>query len=234
MLKLSVLIFFGAGLMACSSFHTTSVKIQGLPVDSLTQVDHDIDQFISPYRDTIQHEMGVEIATSPMDAIVARPSSILGNWVSDAIFVDQTKTVRLRQPVMCLLNTGGIRSSINKGSVTLGDIFRVMPFDNEIVWVELPSTVLPDIVGYLRKSTGEPMSNARIEKGSLSINGWRDTTTRFWIITSDYLANGGDKMTFFKQALNVNRTGRLMRDALIDQAKSQGALVFDSTIRIYW
>jgi 2',3'-cyclic-nucleotide 2'-phosphodiesterase (5'-nucleotidase family) len=233
-LKLSVLIFFGAGLMACSSFHTTSVNIQGLPVDSLTQVDHEIDQIISPYRDTIQREMGVEIATSPMDAIVARPSSILGNWVSDAIFVDQTKTVRLRQPVMCLLNTGGIRSSINKGSVTLGDIFRVMPFDNEIVWVELPSTVLPDIVSYLRKSTGEPISNARIEKGNLSINGWRDTTTRFWIITSDYLANGGDKMTFFRQALNVNRTGRLMRDALIDQAKSQVSLVFDSTMRIYW
>ena len=45
----------------------------------------------------------------------------------------QTKNVKLAQPIFCLLNTGGLRSSIGKGTVSLGDIYKLMPFDNTIV-----------------------------------------------------------------------------------------------------
>jgi 2',3'-cyclic-nucleotide 2'-phosphodiesterase (5'-nucleotidase family) len=200
----------------------------------LYTADESIEQLISPFRDSIQIEMGVYIATSPLDLIVGRPSSSLGNWVADAIFVDQTKSIRLKQPVMCLLNTGGIRSTINKGEITLGDMYRLMPFDNEIVWIELPASSLLEIESYLKKTTGEPIANAYVRKGKLAINGWRDTTSRFWVITSDYLANGGDKMTFFSKRLTFNRTGRLMRDALIESAKEQGLLSADSSNRIDW
>ena len=37
------------------------------------------------------------------------------------------------------------------------------------------------------------------------------------------------------KSMNVmNQQGFIDLDALIDQAKSQGSLVFDSTMRIYW
>jgi 2',3'-cyclic-nucleotide 2'-phosphodiesterase (5'-nucleotidase family) len=166
--------------------------------------------------------------------VVGRPSSVLGNWVADALFVNQTKVVRLRQPVMCLLNTGGIRSTINKGDITLGDMYRIMPFDNEVVWLELPATSLAEIESYLRKTTGEPIANAFVKNGKLLVNGWTDTTTSFWVITSDYLANGGDKMTFFSKSRAVNRTGKLLRDVLIEEAIQQQSLVADSSIRIQW
>lgn len=234
MWKIYILILSGAGLLACSSYRLTHLSSSTLPLDTLVQTDRSVEQLILPYRDSLKAEMSLFIATSPTDLIVGRPASSLGNWVADAIFVDQTKNIRLKQPVMCLLNTGGIRSTINKGDVTLGDMFRLMPFDNEIVWVELPSDALGDIESYFRKSTGEPISNATVRAGILKINGWRDTTSRFWVITSDYLANGGDKMDFFKKRLAINQTGRLMRDALIDEARQQQVLNIDSTTRIQW
>lgn len=228
------MILSGAGLLACSSFHVTKVNSDIQPLDSLVQIDQTVDQLISPYRDTLQQEMGNLVATSPLDMVVGRPSSVLGNWVADALFVNQTKAVRLRQPVMCLLNTGGIRSTINKGDITLGDMYRIMPFDNEVVWVELPATSLLEIESYLRKTTGEPLANASVRNGKLMVNGWTDTTTYFWVITSDYLANGGDKMTFFSKSRAVNRTGKLLRDILIEEAIQQQSLVADSSIRIQW
>ena len=220
--------------MACSSYHITNVSSDIQPLDSLVQIDQSVDQLISPYRDTLQNEMGNVVATSPLDMVVGRPSSVLGNWVADALFVNQTKVVRLRQPVMCLLNTGGIRSTINKGDITLGDMYRIMPFDNEVVWLELPATSLAEIESYLRKTTGEPIANAFVKNGKLLVNGWTDTTTSFWVITSDYLANGGDKMTFFSKSRAVNRTGKLLRDVLIEEAIQQQSLVADSSIRIQW
>ena len=228
------MILSGAGLLACSSYHITKVNSAIQPLDSLVQIDESVDQLISPYRDTLQNEMGNVVATSPLDMVVGRPSSVLGNWVADALFVNQTKAIRLRQPGMCLLNTGGIRSTINKGDITLGDMYRIMPFDNEVVWLELPATSLAEIESYLRKTTGEPIANAFVKNGKLLVNGWTDTTTFFWVITSDYLANGGDKMTFFSKSRAVNRTGKLLRDVLIEEAIQQQSLVADSSIRIQW
>ncbi len=234
MWKFYILIVSGAGLLACSSYHVAKVSSDIQPLDSLVQIEQSVDQLISPYRDTLRNEMGNVVATSPLDMVVGRPSSVLGNWVADALFVNQTKTVRLRQPVMSLLNTGGIRSTINKGDITLGDMYRIMPFDNEVVWLELPATSLLEIESYLRKTTGEPLANASVKNGKLMVNGWTDTTTCFWVITSDYLANGGDKMTFFSKSRAVNRTGKLLRDVLIEEAIQQQSLVADSSIRIQW
>ena len=87
----------------------------------------------------------------------------------------------------------------NKGEITKGDIYKLMPFDNELVWVKLPIEVLKDIEDYLMTKGGEPVSNANMSNSNLAINGIRKETTHFWVITSDYLMNGGDKMDFFKQ-----------------------------------
>jgi hypothetical protein len=111
-------------------------------------------------------------------------------------------------------------------------MYKLMPFDNEIVWVKLPVEVIPEIETYLKNSGGEPISNAKVVNGKLEINGWREGVTHFWVITSDYLMNGGDKMTFFSRKEEVNLTGKLMRDALITEAKEQGTLYTDSTVRI--
>lgn len=227
-------ILLGAGFWACSSANIVHVKAEMKPVVAALDTSSSIDSIVRPYHDTLQQQMSEVIAEATVDFVGGRPVSSLGNWVTDALFANQTKFIRLSTPVFCLLNTGGLRASINKGPVTLGDLYKLMPFDNELVWVRLPANSLNDIAIYLKTSGGEPLSNASISKGKLLVNGWRDTTSSFWVITSDYLLNGGDKMTFFQKKMEVNHIGKLLRDALIEEARFQQVLQIDSTIRIKW
>lgn len=232
MIKLLSIFFIGAGLLACSSVNTLSVNSKTEKLTDAYQVNGHIDSLIQPYKDSLSVEMNVVIAEATSDFIVERPGSNLGNWVADAIFVNQTRTVRLSDPIFVLLNTGGLRASLNKGPIAIGDIFKLMPFDNELVWVKLPMSALPEIQAYLIKSGGEPIANAQLEKGVLKINGGKEGATHFWVITSDYLKNGGDKMTFFSKAEDVMLTGKVIRDCLIDEAKLQGVLIEDTVKRI--
>ena len=225
----ALLVFF---LGACASTDTLAVHPEMLPVKSDSLFSSELTTIIEPYRDSLRGEMDRVVGFSPMNMIATRPSSSLMNWVADAIFVDQTRTVRLSTPTFCLLNKGGIRSTINKGNITYGDVFKLMPFDNQIVWVQLPIECLKDIETYLRATGGEPIANARIENGKLLINGMRDDATHFWVITSDYMMNGGDKATFFSKQTAVNHTGRLVRDAIMSEIELVETISADTVARI--
>ena len=223
-LRKLIFLFAGAGLWACSSHLVVNGNSNKEAVSQTIITDSSLVSMIKPYKDSLDKRMNEVIAFSEEDFIVKRPASNLMNWVANALFVNQTKTVRLSQPVVCLLNTGGIRSSIGKGNVTLGDLYKVMPFDNTIVWVELPIEVLPEIEAYLNKSGGEPMANLSLIEGRLSITSSPENPTHFWVITSDYLLNGGDKMNFFSKRTSINETGKLLRNILIEEARNQGKL----------
>lgn len=222
----------GASLVACSSYLTIDSKKNKEQISKEIKEDEMLSKEIKPYKDSLDKKMNEVLGKSETDFIVARPSSNLMNWVADAIFVNQTRNVRLAQPLICLLNTGGIRSSIGKGDVTLGDMYKIMPFENTLVWVELPVTVIPEIEAYLIKSGGEPMANCKLVNGKLEINGMRQNTSHFWILTSDYLMNGGDKMDFFNKNTTINSTGKLLRDILIEEVKTQGIMIENSELRI--
>ncbi|MBM3186315.1 MAG: 5'-nucleotidase C-terminal domain-containing protein [Bacteroidetes bacterium] len=222
----------GASLMACSSHLAVNSTNNKQPISSEIRPDEKLSNEIKPYKDSLDKKMNEVIGKSETDFIVARPSSNLMNWVADAIFVNQTRNVRLSQPLICLLNTGGIRSSIGKGDVTLGDMYKIMPFENTLVWVELPISVIPEIETYLTKSGGEPIANCKLINGKLEINGIRQNVTHFWVLTSDYLMNGGDKMDFFNKKTNSNSTGKLLRDILIEELKNQGTMIENMELRV--
>ena len=216
--------------MACSSHLTLSGTKVPLNIDSNEK--QEVSSFISPFKDSMDRAMNLILAESSISMEVGRPSSLLGNWASDALFVNQTRTVRLSEPIFCLLNTGGLRSSIGKGPVTLGDIFRIMPFENSVVWLRLPISSLDKIEYYLQQSGGEPISNASMMNGKLMVNGVSENTQFIWVITSDYLANGGDRMDFFQDAVERSDKKTLLRDVFIDEAKTQKNLIVSSEKRI--
>ena len=226
------IIIAGASLIACSSHLAIDSTRNKESISNEIKTDDKISSIIKPFKDSMDKKMNEVLGLSEHDFIVARPSSNLMNWFADAVFVNQTRNVRLAQPLICLLNTGGIRSSIGKGNVTLGDVYKIMPFENTLVWVELPISVIPEIETYLKQSGGEPIANCKLIKGKLEVNGMRDNSRHIWVLTSDFLMNGGDKMDFFKKKTNENSTGKLLRDILIEEVKNQGTLVEVSEIRI--
>jgi hypothetical protein len=107
-----------------------------------------------------------------------------------------------------------------------------MPFENSVVWLRLPISSLDKIEYYLQQSGGEPISNASMMNGKLMVNGVSENTQFIWVITSDYLANGGDRMDFFQDAVERSDKKTLLRDVFIEEAKTQKKLIVSSENRI--
>ncbi|MBM3452264.1 MAG: hypothetical protein FJX84_03865 [Bacteroidetes bacterium] len=229
MFKFSIIVCVGASLLACSS-HIV-IEPTRVPITPQNETSAKTEEIIKPYRDSMTAIMSEVVAQADTNFIAQRPSSNLMNWVADAVFIQQTQTVRLSTPAICLLNTGGIRSSLGKGKLTLDDFYKLMPFDNTIVWIELPIEALDDIAAYITKSGGEPIANCKVDKGKLKLNSMREGEKTCMVITTDYLANAGDKMDFLKKGKIVNQTGKLMRDVLIDHAKQEGVLISNNEVR---
>lgn len=219
----------GACLMACSP-HVV-IEPSRTPITPQNETSEKTEEIIKPYRDSLSGIMSEVIAQADTNFVAQRPSSNLMNWVADAVFIQETQSVRLSTPAICLLNTGGIRSSLGKGELTLGDFYKLMPFNNTIVWIELPIEALDDIAAYIAKTGGEPVSNCKVEKGKLKLNSMSEGEKTCIVITTDYLANAGDKMDFLKKGKIVNQTGKLMRNVLIDHAKQEGVLVSNTEVR---
>ena len=222
----------GAGLTACSSFSPTNWSSNTISVEEAPGESNKVDSIISPYQDSIVDEMAEIIARTPVDLEKGRPCSPLNNWTADALLVDQISQLGAGKNAMVLLNVGGLRGSFHIGPITKSDIFTLMPFDNEVVWVKMPLSALKDIETYLKTSGGEPISNARMNEGNLKLNIMDAKSDEFWVITSDYLMNGGDKMTFFQKKIDVVFTGVLLRDVFMRQARKEGTLQIDNTCRI--
>jgi 2',3'-cyclic-nucleotide 2'-phosphodiesterase (5'-nucleotidase family) len=231
MIKFFLTLCIGASLLACSSH--LQVYSGRIALGNSIVSSRSTDSIIKPYRDSMNRAMGKIIAYSETDFLVERPSSNLMNWVADAIFIQQTQTIKTKTPIICLFNTGGIRSSLGKGNLTIGDFYKLMPFDNTLVWVEMPIETLAEVGAFVTKTGGEPLSNCTVQNGKLQLNSLPEGTTHFIIITSDYLANGGDKMDFFKKGKIINETGKLMRDVLIEHAIQQSTLISTNEIRVF-
>lgn len=216
--------------MACSSHFKPTYSISYVPIHGLSQ-DSSTLKILAPYKDTLLREFGAVIAKTNEDLVLKRPCSNLMNWCADAVLSTQTANKRFSEPVICLLNTGGLRATFGIGELTLADFYKLMPFDNRLVWVHYPVSKLKDIEIYLVKSGGEPIANCYLENGQLRIPQLLSNHSYVWILTSDFLANGGDQMSFFlneeKQETNI-----LLRDIFINAAEAQQILVLDSKPRI--
>jgi 2',3'-cyclic-nucleotide 2'-phosphodiesterase (5'-nucleotidase family) len=220
-MRIFYIFFLGASLWACSSHLTISGSKD--PILSNDNSQSELNEFLQPYSDSLKVLMSEKIAYTKVDLIKERPSSNLMKWVANAIFSHQTKNIRLAKPAFCLLNTGGLRSTIGKGDVRVGDIFKLMPFDNTVVWVEFDKSVLNEIEQYLINSGGEPLSNATFDGNKLLFEN-TGLGDEFILITSDYLYGGGDSMEFMKKGELIKNEGTLIRDILIEEAKYQKLL----------
>ena len=126
----------------------------------------------------------------------------------------------------CLLNFGGLRTSLPKGEITRGKIFELMPFENELVVVTITKEKYDEVIEYIKKSGGQPISGLSIKTNhdlTEVIQYWENDKNKntIKILTSDYLANGGDNMKFFLNPIKTEPVGIKLRDAIIQHCKNQ-------------
>jgi 2',3'-cyclic-nucleotide 2'-phosphodiesterase (5'-nucleotidase family) len=211
-----VIILSGAGLIACSSLLQPTETDQLLRVDASISNNTAIDSLIAPYSRLLAVEMNRIIGTSKSNLSVERPNSTLGAWACDVLVDYAVDSLGIpSNDCITLLNVGGLRASLSQGPITVGDVFKVMPFDNQIVAVKLDTTAMVEIVNYLRKSGGEPIAGFTIQNGKLITPEYFGNKGYFWVITTDFLANGGDNMLFFSKGIERKYRGTLIRNLFI-------------------
>jgi len=181
--------------------------------------------FITPYKDKIDAEMNLVLGESEVEMVKVKDvsESLLGNFVADLVFYfGKSFNSKLNAAV---LNNGGLRNSLPKGNITIGNVYELMPFDNELVLIEISGEELSPLFNMMAEKGGMPVSGMTmiIEK----INGKNFPKeikigdsfflkqNTYTIITSDYLAGGGDEMTFWAKG-KITTTGKKVRDAIID------------------
>lgn len=186
--------------------------------------DATINKMITPYKATLDSEMNKVIGYSEVAMLKEKGiETLLGNFVADLV-LDFSKTVDSKTD-FCVLNNGGLRNSLPIGDITIGNVFELMPFDNEIVIVSLDGKNTENIFNYIAEKGGVPVSGItlKLEKlnGNLvpteikigNQNFSKDST--YQIATSDYLASGGDNMNFWSTG-TIKPTSKKLRDAIID------------------
>lgn len=222
--------------------HVTKVDVQYVEMNkNNAQKDSATDAILLPYKDSLDKLMNVVIGHSDveMPKEVGKTETLLGNFMCDLCLArinsPETKNAIGLGGDICLFNNGGIRSSLPKGDLTRKNIFELMPFDNELDIVTISGKQMWNLLRFVAMSGGEPMAGLRLgvtsEKtpGTISINGQPfDSTRTYNVVTSDYLAYGGDKMDFFKNPVKLTTTGIKIRDAILqycDEQTKQGKVL---------
>jgi len=153
-----------------------------------------------------------------------KPEGNLGDFFADAIR-EQASLVFHKNIEISFFNYGGLRlPEIAAGAITVSTVFELMPFDNEIVLMNLRSDLLLKVLEYSANRGGDPLSGIRYrikdnKPVDIFINDMLiDTGKTYLFVTNDYLADGGDNMSFMKSIPRIKGNIKL-RDMLIDYFK---------------
>jgi len=200
-------------LLACSpTYNLQSHEDKVVAIQS--SADSTSLAIIAPYQKAIEQEMNEVLTYTKYDLEKGRPQSTLGNFVTDLC-------LNYADAHMCVMNNGGLRTTINKGNITRGKLYELMPFENELVLLELDENDYLGLLNYICKRGGEPFSGIditmteerKIINHSVPVDFSKGEKVK--VLTSDYLANGGDKMSFFQNKEQL-KVGIKLRDAIID------------------
>ena len=217
-------------LISCSSktwtiIHASSVKI---PIDNTTDAVADLNYkaHLQPLKQQLGVKMNVVIGQATETMKGHAPESLLSNFSADVY--RQAGSDFLGQTVdISIVNLGGLRTVIPEGNITVGKVFELMPFENELVILWLKGDKLQDLIQFFARVGGEGVSGIRMEISNgkavnVSVNGNAINPEKVYsIATSDYLAGGNDKMVQLAQYVKRQNTGIKLRDILLTYIKHE-------------
>jgi len=227
-LRLNILfLILSASLITCTNSFKLTKQNSSVSIDSTSISKSSIDSFIQPYKTVLDSEMNEVLVMSAEEFPKERgkPETKLGNLVVDLCHNYMghklSNNGKIEKPEMCILNFGGLRTSLPKGDITRGKIYELMPFENELVLVTINPEKFSDLVEYLKKVGGQPISGASFvfdeDSTQVLIENENKPEPNFYkVLTSDYLANGGDNMKFFLDPVKIEYSGVKIRDAIIE------------------
>ena len=218
------------------SYTPERIKSDKITIDSYLTEDQSITDLIKPYKEGIQSEMDSTLAYAPKSYSKkdSKYNTAIGNMMSDAVYEIANPIYKKRTGHSfdaVLLNYGGIRSSLSQGTITTRTAYEIMPFENELIVLEMTANQIHQMFDYLKSGTAHPFTGMTLQldnTGAISkaqIQGKDiDTTKTYFIATSDYLKNGGDNMNFFSGSKSELLLDYKIRNVLIDYFKKKDTI----------
>jgi len=213
-----------------ANYQSADHQTQTIAVSEAIGDDAQMETYIAPYRDTLEAQMNRVIGHSQKELLSGFPESPLSNFVADLLLSEarlhQNETPQWQQPDLAIINVKGLRAPIAQGKITVRDIFQLMPFENELVIIELSGQEVASLFDYMASVDGDGMAgakfgirNGKAVKISIDQQQLNDDQT-YYVATSDYLANGGDHFDVFKNAKTKMGTGLKIRDLIIEHIEN--------------
>lgn len=187
-------------------------------------------------RQTAIAEEGMDNVIGVTDVYLSRAGvdaqNIIGNMVCDAM-------LEFAEADFSFINLGGLRGEIAQGPITYRDIYNVMPFDNQLVVLEIDGMTLKEI---LETRVAGTRAGLRVAGITLVYNRRREDFDRvtklliggepwqadkiYRVATSDFLVEGNAGLTLLTRIpeSQIIRYETNLRDAIVDYIRKNSPL----------
>jgi len=222
---LTVLLFL---LNACAKKQYVLKSATGYLVEINSSYDNRPDlgmlSLVESYKARLDTEMHEVIGEADQALTKSGSQSVLANFTADAM--QEYATGLWGATDFAVINNGGLRTTLNRGPVTVGNLYEIYVFENRLVLLELPGKAVKRLFAAFAQNKMEGFSkgvrltlkNNTIE--SLSIGGKPlDENATYRVVTVDYLAEGNDGMEALTQATLYTDSYIVLRDAMIEYIK---------------
>lgn len=181
----------------------------------------------------LKEVLGEKLGTLKEDLVHDRKGSLtpLGYWATDVMRKATNTQVGLT-------NGGGLRRTLFKGDITMGDLYEIMPFDNQLVVVKVKGKDLKALIDHGidadfmtdgqfagLKVVYDPAKEYehKIVKITLEDGTPIEDEKIYTLVTNDFIVTGGDRYDF-SNAIEVKDLFVPIRDALVDNIKANGGI----------
>jgi 5'-nucleotidase / UDP-sugar diphosphatase len=192
----------GGDIVKCRGFLRT--------IDNTIAADVEVEAIVAKYAGELENRLNEVIAQTTValdgerEHIRAQETN-LGNLVCDLI-------QEYAKADVCLWNGGGIRASIGKGDITVGDILTVLPFGNIVATKAVTGAELQKVLefnaaqprpfgGFLQVS-GMTMEINGSKLGKVTVGGAPlDPKKTYILAASEFMLAGGDGYAMLKAGI---------------------------------
>ena len=244
-LKLIVLIITLFSVSCTNTGYTISKVSYEDNIKVLDSIDDiEIELIIKPFRDKIKTlEKTVGFSKESYSIRDGKLESTLGNLIADILYEESNPEfykITSNNIDFALFNYGGVRGTLNKGEITQHDLFTIMPWKNLATVVKIKGEKVIDLVDYFNnENLAHPSTRLEIEfinnkiKKILINKRKFDKNKSYYVLTSNFLQEGGDKMTFFKDPLELYNLNLNLRDLLIKSIENKKTIESKLDNRIF-
>lgn len=186
-----------------------------------TNPDPVLSEMIESYRAGVDSMMRIPVSYTKEALPMTSVKEL--NYIADFIYDRGTELAG--NVDFAIINKGGIRTDLHKGTLYKGDILNLMPFQNRVLVMEIKGKDLLPAFDAMSRTMGNGVSGqvyaeydpVNFKATRVSVNKKNiDPEKTYRVATIDYLANGGDYMKSLRNGKVIAQSPVWVYDDLIN------------------